>query len=204
MFSTSRAKKNVEKKDIKYIPAGIHENVTLKSVRIDKSPNGNTFIEFTFDKDGATLTHTEWEPTLGGPTTTQEQLEKKADNIVSRIMQIMYCFYSEEDAVFEGDTFKSFIDWVAYKLSSVDKTKNLRVKVVYNNKGYTALPSYAKYTFIEPQELPEGVKSSITELGIDVFTRPVIADVETPVANADPFADMKPVINNEDPNGLPF
>ena len=44
MFSTSRAKQNIEKKDIKYIPAGIHENVTFKSVRIDKSPNGNNFI----------------------------------------------------------------------------------------------------------------------------------------------------------------
>ena len=203
MFSTSRAKQNIEKKDIKYIPAGIHENVTFKSVRIDKSPNGNNFIEFVFEKDGATLTHTEWEPTLGGPTDTQEKLEAKADNIVSRIMQIVSCFYKEEDAVFEGDTFKSFIDWVAYKLSTVDKTKKLRVKVVYNRKGYTALPAYAKYTFIEPQELPEGKTSSITELGIDQFTRPVVADAETPVANPDPFADVKSDATTN-PNDLPF
>ena len=203
MFSTSRAKQNIEKKDVKYVPAGIHENVTFKGVRIDKSPNGNNFIEFTFDKDGVTFPHTEWEPTLGGPTDTQEKLEAKADNVVSRIMPIIHCFYAEEDAIFEGDTFKSFIDWVAYKMSTVDKTKKLRAKLVYNKRGYTGLPAYAKYTFIEPQELPEGKTSSIAPLGIDQFTRPVVADVETPVANADPFADVKSEATTN-PNDLPF
>lgn len=203
MFSTSRAKQNIEKKDVKYVPAGIHENVTFKSIRIDKSPNGNNFIEFTFEKDGVTFPHTEWEPTIGGPTDTQEKLEIKEDNVVSRIMQIIHCFYAEEDAVFEGDTFKSFIDWVAYKMSTVDKTKKLRAKLVYNKRGYTGLPSYAKYTFIEPQELPEGKTSSIASLGIDQFTRPIVADVETPVANADPFADVKSEATTN-PNDLPF
>ena len=45
------------------------------------------------------------------------------------------------------------------------------------------MPSYAKYTFIEPMVLPEGSASAIVELGIDQFTKPVTADSEKTVTN---------------------
>ena len=35
----------------KYLSAGIHDNVSLSSVRVDKSPTGNAFLESGFTKD---------------------------------------------------------------------------------------------------------------------------------------------------------
>lgn len=91
-------------------------------------------------------------------------------------------------------------------LNKVDKSKKLRVKVVYNDKGYTTLPNYAKYTFIEPMELAEGKASSIAMLNIDQFTKPVVADKE--VKNDNPFNATSSETNTQaltDPtNDLPF
>lgn len=62
IYSSQRAQA-IQKKDITYLAAGIHDNVVLESIRVDKSLNGNNFIEFKFvAKDGKFMTHTEWEP----------------------------------------------------------------------------------------------------------------------------------------------
>ena len=74
MYSKERAQQ-ITKNDIKYIPAGIQENVALKSARVTTSPNRNTFLEIVFEKDGATLTQTEWKPTKFGDM-TDETLQK--------------------------------------------------------------------------------------------------------------------------------
>ena len=186
MYSKVRAAA-IEKNDINYLPAGIHEDVVLENAKYEESPNGNKFIEFTFSKNGQILKHTEWEPTKGMYVTTDEDLQKKVDNQFSRILQILVCFYKDEELEFEGESFKEFAQWVAEKLMSADKSKKLRVKVIYNKKGYTTLPGYSKYTFIEPMELPEGKASAITELSIDTFVKPIVADKEMTVNN--PFAN---------------
>lgn len=179
MYSKERAQQ-IAKNDVKFIPAGIHENVNLKSARVDKSPNGNDFIEIVFEKDGATLTQTEWKPTKFDGM-DDSALQKKEDTQFSRMMQILLCFYKDEELVFNSSTFEEFSKEVVNYLNNADKSKLLRVKIVYNTKGYTTLPSYAKYTFIEPMALPEGHTSSIAELSIDNFVKPVVADTETTV-----------------------
>lgn len=178
MYSKERAQK-ITKNDIKYIPAGIQDNVALKSARVTTSPQGNPFLEIVFEKDGATLTQTEWKPTKFG-NMTEEDLQNKEDTQFSRMMQILTCFYTEDELVFNGTNFADWADEVANYLNKADKTKLLRLKVVYNNKGYTTLPSYAKYTFAEPANISKE-QSNITELGIDKFTRPIVADKEEPV-----------------------
>jgi hypothetical protein len=199
MYSKERAQQIV-KNDVKFIPAGIHENVTLKSARVAESPTGLKFLEIVFEKNGATLTQTEWKPTKfeGMDDST---LQKKEDTQFSRMMQILLCWYSDEQLVFNGTSFEEFSQEVVNYLNNADKSKKLRVKIVYNDKGYTTLPSYARYTFIEPMVLPEGQTSSITELRIDNFTKPVVADTETPVAN---LTSISTSSDNADPNGLPF
>ena len=206
-YSKERASK-IETKDIKYIPVGINENVKLKSAKVETSLNGNTFLEITFEKDGATLTQTEWKPTLGGFVTTQDQLQEREDRQFSRMLQILHCFYADEMLNFSGSSFEEFAAWVVAMLNGADKSKLLRVKVVYNNKGYTTLPGYSKYTFIEPMVLPEGKTSAIAILGIDNMQKPVIADAETPV---DPLSttveQAAPIMNslaNDPASDLPF
>lgn len=205
-YSKERANR-VEKKDVKYIPVGINENVKLKSARTETSPNGNIFLEITFEKDGATLTQTEWKPTLGGFVTTEEQLQDREDRQFSRMLQILHCYYADELLNFTGSSFEEFAQWVTLLLNSADKNKLLRVKVVYNNKGYTTLPGYSKYTFIEPMELPEGKSSAIAILGIDNMQKPVTADVETPVDPLSTVEQAAPVmqgIANDPASDLPF
>lgn len=199
MYSKERAQQIV-KNDVKFIPAGIHENVTLKSARVAESPTGLKFLEIVFEKNGATLTQTEWKPTKFEGM-DDSALQKKEDTQFSRMMQILLCWYSDEQLVFNGTSFEEFSQEVVNYLNNADKSKKLRVKIVYNDKGYTTLPSYARYTFIEPMELPEGQTSSITELRIDNFTKPVVADTETPVAN---LTSISTSSDNADPNELPF
>ena len=160
MYSKERAQQIV-KNDVKFIPAGIHENVTLKSARVAESPTGLKFLEIVFEKNGATLTQTEWKPTKFEGM-DDSALQKKEDTQFSRMMQILLCWYSDEQLVFNGTSFEEFSQEVVNYLNNADKSKKLRVKIVYNDKGYTTLPSYARYTFIEPMVLPEGQTSSIT------------------------------------------
>ena len=195
MYSKERAQQ-VAKNDIKYIPAGIQENVALKSARVATSPNGNIYLEIAFEKDGATLIQTEWKPTKS-PTMTDEDLQKREDNQFSRMMQILYCFFKDEELIFNASTFEGWAQEVADYLNRADKTKLLRVKVVFNQKGYTSLPTYAKYTFIEPMTVSKE-NSAIVQLGIDNFTRPIVADKEKPV---DPLSTTEEVEKSDD---LPF
>lgn len=181
----------------KYLEAGIHENVSLVSSRTEKSINGNTFLEIKFEKDRKVLTHTEWESNKL-PGMTEEAYQERVSKQVKRVLQILSCFYPKEALVFTGATYKEFAEWAANLLNAADKTKLVRVKVVYNNKGYTTLPNYCKFTFIEPMNLPEGQKSMISILNIDQITRPVIADKETKEDN--PLETISQDTNND----LPF
>ena len=128
------------------------------------------------------------------------------DKQYSRMLQILNCYYKDEELDFNSESFEQFAQWITDMLNKVDKSKKLRAKIVYNDKGYTTLPNYAKYTFIEPMELPEGQSSSIAMLNIDQFTKPVVADKE--VKNDNPFSATSSTTNtqalSESNNDLPF
>lgn len=203
MYSSERAK-TIVKKDVAHLSAGIVDNVMLTAVRFDKSINGNSFIEFKFEKEGKLLTHTEWEPSKRSDE-TEESFQNKCDNQFSRIEQILKCYYpNAEDRKFIGENFTQFAQWVTEMLNKADLTTLLRVKIVYNNSGYTTLPKYAKYTFIEPMSLVNENKSVIVKLGIDQFEKPIVADLEK--SNPSPFSmgSSMDENNSANPNGLPF
>lgn len=178
MYNTKRAEENViVSNDSKYLDAGIHDNVKVEEASVRKSPTDKTFLEIKFTKDGKVMTHTEWEARKRDDETT-ESYEAKCDRQVSRMLQILKCFYPKESLVFTGSSFKEFVDWVAAMINAADKNKLVKVKIVYNDSGYTTLPKYSAFQFIEPMVLPEGETSKIAKLGIDLFERPVVADKE--------------------------
>lgn len=189
MYSTSRATA-IETKDVKFIEAGIQTDVTIKEVRFEQSRNGNNFIEFVFDKNGAEAKHTEWEPTINpNDPNSAATLQDKCDKQFKRILDILKCYYKPEELEFTGANFTDFATWVKTMIDAkIDLGVLLRVKFVYNDKGYTTLPKYAAYTSIEPMVLPEGQASAIRILGIDQLTRPIQPDVETATANPFPNA----------------
>lgn len=200
IYSTELANQIQESKN-KYLEAGIHDNVKFVSARVDKSINGNIFIEFKFEKDEQTMTHTEWESTKK-PMESEEDFQNRANRQVKRILQILSCFYPKEVLVFAGSSFNEFANWVVNLLNAANKDILLRVKIVYNNKGYTTLPNYCKFTFIEPMNLPEGQVSKITELNIDVFVRPITADKETTDVN--PLDKVDKGVADTQNDDLPF
>ena len=198
IYSTELANQIQESKN-KYLEAGIHDNVKFVSARVDKSINGNIF--FKFEKDEQTMTHTEWESTKK-PMESEEDFQNRANRQVKRILQILSCFYPKEALVFAGSSFSEFANWVVNLLNAANKDILLRVKIVYNNKGYTTLPNYCKFTFIEPMNLPEGQVSKITELNIDVFVRPITADKETTDVN--PLDKVDKGVADTQNDDLPF
>lgn len=198
MYSSSRAKQ-IEKKDVAFLSAGIHDDVFLTGVRYGTSVQGRNFIEFKFVKDNRTMTHTEWEPRR--TTSTRETLPddvfyNKVDNQWERIKEILICYYKEEDLQYEEEGgFKEYAQWVIDKLSTEKvKTTPVRIKAVYSKTGYISLPQYAKYTFIEPMSTVNEGKSVIVKLGIDLFEKPVVADTESSTAN--PFQVVNGTLDN--------
>lgn len=200
IYSTELANQIQESKN-KYLEAGIHDNVKFVSARVDKSINSNIFIEFKFEKDEQTMTHTEWESTKK-PMESEEDFQNRANRQVKRILQILSCFYPKEALIFAGSSFSEFANWVVNLLNAANKDILLRVKIVYNNKGYTTLPNYCKFTFIEPMNLPEGQVSKIIELNIDVFVRPITADKETTDVN--PLDKVDKGVADTQNDDLPF
>lgn len=207
IYSTELANKvTVSGNNSKYLEAGIHENVKFTGVRAAVSPTGRNFIEFRFEKDGKELLHTEWEPKERAED-TPEQNQSKVTNQVTRIMRIMNCFYPKGVLSFNGNSYKEFTEWVVTMLNAANKDILLKIKVVYNNNGYTTLPTYVKFAFIEPMVLPEGFydkdvnpenKSMITELSIDQFTKPIVADKEEKVDDLGSTKETSPA------DDLPF
>lgn len=199
MYSTKQAIKSANTS--KYMSAGIKDNVKLAEVRVDKSPNGNDFIEITFsDEDGRTVTMTEWKNKINSWIKDETELQKNDDKQFGRILQILSCFYPDEALQVELDSFSSMINWVNTMLGNVIATnKPLRLKIVYNNSGYTTTSHNG--IFIEPMDVAQ---SEIEKLPRDRFERPVVADQEP---STDPLAvptSTSTPESSSDDNNLPF
>lgn len=200
MYSTKQAIKSANTS--KYMSAGIKDNVKLAEVRVDKSPNGNDFIEITFsDEDGRTVTMTEWKNKINSWIKDETELQKNDDKQFGRILQILSCFYPDEALQVELDSFSSMINWVNTMLGSIIATnKLLRLKIVYNNSGYTTTSHNG--IFIEPMDVTQ---TEIEKLPRDRFERPVVADQEP---STDPLAvptsTSTPESTSENNDNLPF
>lgn len=208
MFNTKTATVNNEEFNSSYMPVGINENVTLKSVEVKKSPNGRDFLEVTFENEkGQTATMTEWKNEKNMWIKTDEELQTRDNQQFGRLLQILHCYYENIPDV-EIGTFVEMISWIKNTLDKIsEKDKQpLRLKVIYDNKGYTRVSGNG--TFVEPMTVEN---SQIKLFKRDTLERPVVADTEPA---SDPLAGSIPSIpvpeNNvenltsADPNELPF
>ena len=180
------------------MPVGINENVTLKEVNVKKTDQGRDFLEIIFENaQGQTATLTEWKNEKNQWIITDEDLQRRDNQQFGRILQVIdACNGGHQD--FEGSSFVEMINWVKQQLT-IDHTP-LRLKVVYDKKGYTKVSSLG--IFVEPMSVPEE-QSQIKLWKNDLLERPVQADVEKPV---DPLS-MNTAPVTETPTGaddLPF
>lgn len=201
MYSTKNAVKSANVSN--YMSAGIKENIKLTEVRVDKSPNGNDFLEITFsDNENRTVTMTEWKNKVNNWIKDETELQKKDDQQFGRILQILSCFYPEDALDVELNSFNAMINWVKTMLNAViiDNATRipLRLKVVYNNKGF--LTTSHNGIFVEPMDVTE---TKIEKLPRDRFERPVVADQEP---TTDPLATTTSSIpeSTDKTDNLPF
>ena len=203
MYSTKTATTNNNEFNSSYMPVGINENVTLKEVNVNKTPNGRDFLEIVFENaDGQTATMTEWKNEKNMWIKTDEDLQNRDNQQFGRILQVVDCLGIRPE--FEGSSFTEMINWVKGILDqykSIDN-KKLRLKVVYDKKGYTKVSSLG--VFVEPMSVEE---SQIKLWKNDLLERPVQPDKEDdPLANQAMSDFSTPVTadSNTGADDLPF
>jgi hypothetical protein len=184
MYSTKTATTNNQEFNSSYMPVGINENVTLKEVNVNKTDNGRDFLEIIFENEqGQTATMTEWKNEKNMWIKTDEELQKRDDQQFGRILQVIDAVCGKHDE-FEGSSFVEMINWTKNQIdtanSNLPTLNAIRLKVVYDKKGYTKVSSLG--VFVEPMSVTE---SQIKLWKNDLLERPVQADVEPAV---DPLA----------------
>jgi hypothetical protein len=179
MYSTKTAITNNTEFNSSYMPVGINTNVTLKEVNVNKTPQGRDFLEIIFENaEGQTATMTEWKNEKNMWIKTDEDLQNRDNQQFGRILQVIDAIKGEHPE-FEGNSFVEMINWVKSILIAPD-AHQLRLKVVYDKKGYTKVSSLG--IFVEPTSVEQ---SQIKLWKNDLLERPIVADVESV---ADPFA----------------
>lgn len=182
-----------------YMPVGINENITLKEVNVNKTPNGRDFLEFIFENEqGQTASMTEWKNEKNQWIVTDEDLQKRDNQQFGRILQILDAVKGGHND-FEGSSFVEMINWVKAQFSDGDNSK-LRLKVVYDKNGYTKVSSLG--VFVEPMDVEQ---SQIKLWKNDLLERPVQADTEKPTDPlATPTKESTPVTETTGADDLPF
>lgn len=198
MYSTKTATTNNNEFNDSYMPVGINDNIILKEVNVNKSPQGKDYLEFVFqNEEGKTASFTEWKNEKNTWIKTNEDLQNRDNKQFGRILQIIKCF--KNDPEFEGSSFVEMINWVKTTLTTIgewDKTL-LRLKVIYDKKGYTTVSKNGIY--VEPMSTEE---SQIKLWKNDLLERPIVADNES---STDPLTQQStPVTEKNGADDLPF
>lgn len=174
MYNTKTATTNNEEFSSNYMPVGINDNIILKEVNCNKTPQGKDFLEIIFENEqGQTATMTEWKNEKNMWIKTDEDLQKRDNTQFGRICQIIDCFYPQRPDA-ELNTFVDMINWVKQMLDPMIATKKkLRLKVNYDKKGYTRVSQYG--IFVEDMSVND---SQIKLFKNDLMEKLVVADKE--------------------------
>lgn len=197
MYSTKTATTSNEEFTSSYMPVGINENITLKEVNVNKTPQGRDFLEIVFENEnGQTATMTEWKNEKNMWIVTDEDLQRRDNQQFGRILQVIDAVKGGHND-FEGSSFVEMINWVKSCLNDGD-SNSLRLKVVYDKKGFTKVSSLG--IFVEPMSVEQ---SQIKLWKNDLLERPIVADKEPA---ADPLSvTAAPVTEtNTGADDLPF
>lgn len=197
MYNTKTAIVNNEEFNSNYMPVGINDDVMLKSVTVEKSPQGKDFLRVTFENGaGQTAEFTEWKNEKNMWIKTDEDLQNRDNIQFGRILQLINSFTAAPDV--ELNSFTDMINWVKTTLDPfIPTNKKLRLKVIYDKKGYTQVSKYG--TYVEPMDVKE---SQIKLFKNDLLERPVKADEEKPVDPLTATISSTPVTEKTD--DLPF
>lgn len=198
MFNTKNAVITNTENNGNYMPAGINEDAHLKEVNINVSPTGLDFLEIVFEnKNGQTVSMSEWQNKKGLYTKTDEDLQRADDRQFGRLIQIINCFYPTIEDV-ELSSFKEMITWIKSKLDPMIATqKTLRLKTVFDKNNYVTVSKNG--IFVEPVTVDKK-DSQIKKFSRDNFERTIVADKET----SDPLTGKSTPDTGKGADDLPF
>jgi hypothetical protein len=196
MYSTKTATTNNEEFSSSYMPVGINENITLKEVNVNKTPNGRDFLEIIFENEaGQTATMTEWKNEKNMWIKTDEDLQRRDNQQFGRILQVIDAFKGGHND-FEGSSFIEMITWAKMCLND-GESGTVRLKVTYDKNGYTQVSKNG--IFVESMGVTE---SQIKLWKNDLLEHPIVADREPA---ADPLSvTAAPVTETTGADDLPF
>lgn len=152
----------LQKKDVsnRYMGVGIHENCEMTSIEYKKTDKGSEFIAFYFENElKEKLSHTEWRVQPTKDINTMSDKEAKiyfslVNGQIRRINAIATTFISEDEfRKVKGNTFEEFCVNTIATIGNSYKGVKVRIKVVYDKRNFTALPSYTNYDWIEPMTI---------------------------------------------------
>lgn len=173
MYSTKTATQNTQEFNSSYMPVGINENITLKEVSVNVSPQGRNYLEVIFqNSDGQTASMTEWKNEKNMWIKTDEELQSRDNQQFGRILQIIDAINGGHSD-FEATSFLEMITWAKNEMTKNLGPTPLRLKVIYDKNGYTQVSKNG--VFIEPMSTTE---SNIKLWKKDLLERPVVADKE--------------------------
>lgn len=199
MYNTKTAVVNNEEFSSNFMPVGINEDVMLKEVSVEKSPNDKDFIRVVFENEaGQTAEFTEWKNEKNMWIKTDEDLQSRDNMQFGRLLQLINCYTNAPDV--ELNSFVDMINWVKATLTPFIATKKkLRLKVIYDKKGYTQVSKNG--TYVEPMDVTD---SQIKLFKRDLLERPIQADVEKPVDPLMASEDANAPVTENNADGLPF
>lgn len=145
---------------------GFVENVTICGFDTGTSQNGNAYWDIMLkDSKGNESNHREYDIDQ-----SREGWEKKQASQLKRIKHILTKFVPEGTQLPQANTFPEL--WAAVQqilISAQCNTKPMRLKMVYNNKGFLTVPAYVP--FLEPMSIGTN-ESKLKLTDFDTTVRP--------------------------------
>lgn len=169
-----------------WIPPGVHENLKIVDVKYDTSKNGNEYLAFYFENEkGDKVSNTEWPIKFNKSLDDMTPDEKERalavlENQKSKVKQIVETYKPNFNIT--ASTFKEFAEKTVEFLGDSYKEKLVRVKVVYDKRGFTTTAQKGKYPFIESMDVSKE-ESRIRILASDKMERPEVPQTEATETN---------------------
>lgn len=166
--------------------AGIHENVELTHHELEKTENGSRYL-LKFEGNGQETTIRLFpvneemaakypidikENGVKRKETAQEAIERNYKNFNTTMLHIGHRFVSREKLESDTKGATGFDDFITKFIDSIGdnyKGVKLRLKLVYNNKGYTMFPRFiSNGGFIQRMDETPAITLSDYEKGLVV------------------------------------
>lgn len=169
-----------------WIQPGIHEDLKLVDVKYDVSKNGKEFLAFYAENaQGDKVSCTEWPFSPKKPFDQMDAIEKETaisiiENQKSKIKQIVEVFKPNFNIT--AESFKDFAEKTIAFLGDSYKNTPIRLKVVFDKRGWTTFGQSSKVVFIEPMTTTKE-NSKIRILQTDRMVRPAQPDDEVNESN---------------------